>query len=431
MLKIHLILRLAKVGNSLLIALFLVLSTCIAIAQAPNPDHPDDYPRLFPSPTGRNGYEDFVLAEDALRKSPGWIAFEKSADSGTAALSVKRTLLSDPDIKRALVHLRRGLGKQIQAPQESSTESARFSEMGGFRALGRLLCIEMYVRLSQGAVSDAIISLSGGLRFAYALQRGPVIAGLSAIVIDESCAKLFAEHLNQMSADDCDKLIRLAREWMRAPDPALRILATERDRASHQLESYRANPIGSLVDIYLTFSGGGRKRQDIADVVRTASSSEATARSLIDEAGSIASSRWESDSAEFSKPYWQRSTPRDAPNPEPQSCAEAIADELFGRGRLLRLAERFSRDQTLIQMLGVHAAICRYRWEFDKLPAALTDTRVGDLAIDPFTGKAFLYDRIDSVNYSLSSEGPYYRGSGQQRPSGMRIPIKLPDRSGD
>jgi hypothetical protein len=72
-------------------------------------------------------------------------------------------------------------------------------------------------------------------------------------------------------------------------------------------------------------------------------------------------------------------------------------------------------------MLGVHAAIRRYRWEYRRLPDSLEQLKLGAVAIDPFTGKPLAYRRVDDRSYTLSSIGPDLPDA-----QGVRQPLMLP-----
>ena len=61
-------------------------------------------------------------------------------------------------------------------------------------------------------------------------------------------------------------------------------------------------------------------------------------------------------------------------------------------------------EEARLRLLAIHAAILRYRWERDQVPASLADLNLGDLAIDPFTGQPLTYEPLGR-KYRLASAG--------------------------
>jgi hypothetical protein len=65
----------------------------------------------------------------------------------------------------------------------------------------------------------------------------------------------------------------------------------------------------------------------------------------------------------------------------------------------------YAKDHARLRLLACHAAILRYRWEQDRLPPDLASLRLGELAIDPFTGQLLEYHQTGARSYSLVSGG--------------------------
>ncbi len=90
------------------------------------------------------------------------------------------------------------------------------------------------------------------------------------------------------------------------------------------------------------------------------------------------------------------------------------------------MGDRFASEQVLLQILGVHAAVLRYRWQHRHLPGSLEELRLGDLAIDPFTRKSLTYQRVDDHTYEIGSAGAYDPGDAKRPPTGQRVSIIVP-----
>ena len=89
---------------------------------------------------------------------------------------------------------------------------------------------------------------------------------------------------------------------------------------------------------------------------------------------------------------------------------------------------KFTQSRAQVQLLGVHAAIRRFRWEHDRLPDGLADLRLGSLGVDPFTGRSLPYQRTGETTYELYSTGPPKRDENGNVVPNQRVPVFLPYR---
>jgi hypothetical protein len=89
-------------------------------------------------------------------------------------------------------------------------------------------------------------------------------------------------------------------------------------------------------------------------------------------------------------------------------------------GRQLQAGDE---ERARLQLLAVHAALRRFRWQYDRVPDHLEELRLGDLIQDPFTGKPLCYQRKGD-DYELYSAGPAaFDANGQV--TGKSAPINL------
>src|SRR5439155_10992587 len=70
----------------------------------------------------------------------------------------------------------------------------------------------------------------------------PAISGFQGRKITQSLLETFARHLDQLSAADCDHLLRVCQEWLAAPAPAAALLEVERQMDQEALAQVRARP---------------------------------------------------------------------------------------------------------------------------------------------------------------------------------------------
>ena len=354
--------------TALLLAL-LVCPAALAAAGAQNAPPANLFQEIFPQPSGQNGYEEIVAAGEMLAKSALMVDGEQTG-LDTLTLTKKRALLADPPVRDALILFRQGLTKSLNAPRDRPQE-ATYKAFAVYRRLARVLAfVEPYVYCADGRVNQAIDSLEDVLRLGYALQRDSLIGGLVGVAVDAIATQAIQRRLDQLSDKDCRRLMRLAKAWHDAPDPAIEAMAAERELVLKGLVS-ELPPDANF------------PREQVLAAVRL---------------------RLDHYAANLTKPVWERRAPLPLQgNPVVANYVNNLGqtlDPLFEGAQTV-----FVRDQAKIQILGVHAAIRSYRWEHDALPGSLDLIKLGPLGLDPFTGKPLHYRVTGSTSYELMSEG--------------------------
>jgi hypothetical protein len=401
-----------------LCSLCLVGTGGLVSAQIPAaPPEPSIFSQLFPQPTGNNGYEELVLAGQLTRHNEALDAL--MAGSGT--LNDKRNALAQPDIARALALIREGLRKPILSPRAGLPidEETRYPDMMLMRQLARLLKIKQYVLLADGRTGEAIDCLRDGLRIGYLVQADSLLSGLVGIAVDAILLDATARHLEQMSVGDCDRLLKLVHEWLEAPSPAESVLTAERDMALRLLQKRRSDP----TSLRALLKENTAADDPDASAIRTflADNPSAT-EGLIDQTMALVQAQYAQLIASLRQPYWERQETR---LKDPDSLSSRLYHVITAD--MGQVTERYARDRVNVQLLGLQTALRRFRWEYERLPASLSELNDDRLTIDPFTGKPFVYRR-NGDTYELSSAGPYDRGDQEHPPSGERVPISLPRR---
>lgn len=379
------------------------------------------FAKLFPNPTGQNGYEDFVRAGDILQNAAAWRAFEGSGAEQPPTLAMKRRCLSDPVVRSALETVKAGLMKPVRSPRQHLDDETPLPELSPFRSLARAMGHEIYVQLADGQVSQAIDTLGTALKFGYVVQMDTLISGLVAIAIDAIAIRPIGDHLDQLSTRDCDKLLALAREWLDMPDPALGILESDRRGAMDLLDKYKADPV-KLLKMLDDSEAPAEEKQRQEALLQMYATNPNAAMPAFEQAKGILGAQYDHALANLKLPAWERKPfpPIDAKTP-----AGTVARGLGGGTVLMNVIDRYAREQAQVQMLGVHAAIRRYLWEYNGLPASLEELKLGRLILDPFSGRPFDYKRLDGSRYALSSIGPIDRNPSPDRAAGQRTPITL------
>jgi hypothetical protein len=389
--------------------LFLTLLAVPVLAQE-KPAVPSLFQDVIPRPTGENGYEELVRAAETLQNSERF----RRLDWTRLTLAQKRALLEDPTARRALLLLEAGLKKPVVSVRETFSFSTRLPELSQFRNLGRVLAMKQYVQLADGRTRDAIQTTRIGLRFARVVQMDTVIGGLVGAAITRLTLRPMAEHLDQMSAGDCEQLYKLCLQALSTPEPMAALIAAERRGIRSSLVELEQNIAKEGPDAaqfsatrHLLFgplpnppmNDAEREQNQLAQDLCALARDPPGLKRILEETGRKIDEYLDKQVRQAAVPAFRRDrTKFDADGSLSGRLAGAVATDFA------LILDRFTEERVLIQQLAVHAAIHRYRWENDRLPDSLVPLNLGVLELDPFTGAALVY-KVDGPRYRLSSPG--------------------------
>ncbi len=368
-----------------------------------------------PSPTPPEpGYELLAEAGQLAQSSKALAA----ATEPGASLTQKRLAVSDKPVVQALDAMRRWLdtsGALNTLPDPNG--KGLMPILPGVRALARALYVRNYVLLADGRVTEAIEGLRNGVRLSYAIGSDRMVGWLTGIVVETILIKSLATHFDQFSERDCDHLFRLAQEWVNGSDPLPIALERARQAKLTQLQQ-------------LTTSEGFRsliQELDTEDPILASQIEVMPPReiqAMLTRFAAEVNAAYRKGQLALRTPYWERTqpvTPNGEAAPEDPLVAKLMEKAMPD---LSRTADRYTQVQATARLLGCHAAIRRYRWEHDRLPSALTDLKIGGMAIDPFSGKPFVY-KTDGNAYTLESIGPLARDDNGRVVPNQHVAVTL------
>jgi hypothetical protein len=368
--------------------------------------------QVIPRPTGSNGYEELVLAADTFRASAH---YDRVQDPGLT-LEQRRLILADRQVARSLELLRLGLRKPVSSPRETLSHTTLLPELGLFRGLSRLLALQQYVFLADGRVHEAIGNARLGLQFSQAVQTDTLVSGLVGVAMSIQCLVPLVNHLDQLSVRDCEALYQVCLDWLAQPNPQEQVMLSE--------YRWAKSGINDIRDIVLEKGAAGAAKEfgiepkQVEPYLREIPTTAEALLPLFSEVQRRYDRHMERVFAEQRKPYWQR---RPLETPEANDVAGRILNWVVPP--FDRVDHAYIREAARIRILASHCAIHRYRWEHDRLPVDLSEARLGDLAVDPFTGQPLQY-RARGRRYSLTSAGAPAPADDPKAVDG-RIPISL------
>lgn len=366
-----------------------------------------------------NGYNDLIAAGELLRRSALYQEAERNP-----TLTSRRRALADPPVRQARALLDQAFNKPVAPPQRTLDQNTLFPEFAGFRALARLLGHEMHVYFAEGRTSYAIQDLALGLKLGQAPKGQVLIGGLVGIAIDAIVLTRIVRHLEQLTPRDCDRVIQLLREHRDAD------LGSGREALEREAQSYNnilnnlAKNFKALLTELVTEPDQDADPHEHAQYQNTKRQVEAL-ESDPDGQRRVIDSLRKAGRAEHARGLAYLNDPSTAPPPAPKypdgSLEASLVDATLP---VFPLAiEKFVQDRLNLQLLAVHCAIRKYKWEWEKLPDTLEQLRVADLVLDPYSKHPLRYERKED-SYELYSIGPLRHD--EDAPAGSRQKITLP-----
>jgi len=356
------------------------------------------YAQQTTSPNTAAEYEDLAAAARLAQSNHALTA----AGERGATLEQKRAAVSDADMVHALDLLRSWLDGPAVPPPAPDPDAAGIGHMvPGLLTLARFIAVRNYVLLANGRVSEAIEGVRDGLRLSYAIGNSSVLAWQSGYVIEEMLIDSLMPHLDRFSAVDCDRLLRLAREWTDSYDTLPAALDLTRRAAVMRIRR-AANP-NSVKDIIQEMS----ESTDGAEMAAQMQGLSAQAiQQTMESSGMAVDAAYGSVLLELSTPYWQRQQAADRVRAAAKPVDPMVQQIVnMAMPHISKTLNRYTQVQATARLIGCHAAIRRYRWEHDAMPPSLAELKLGDMAIDPFTGKQFVY-KPEGSNYTITAKAP-------------------------
>lgn len=409
---------------SFLASVFVPL-TAFADDEKPEPK-PKVFEKLFPRPTGTNGFEDLVRAGEGVRRVE-----ETLADSGeTFSLARRRQFLAHPTCREAATLLRVGLGKSLEFPRQDPLADDIYLSFAPLRALSRLLAAEIYVACADGRTDVAARTAGEGLALAYPLKGVSVVSGLTARAIEAIVLVPLVRARDGWSVRDCQYLIRLAEQRLALPDPAPDALNAERATTLRAIDRWREKPdewCDSIEKQYAPYEEGEPEPSQLQRARSIAGSlrSDATLRERIlrEMADAV---RYHFDRANdlLHDPTGRMVlAPPPGANPGEHSMMPFLRETflLEAPGTVVRGIEA----RVGLQLLAVHAAIRAFRWETNRLPKSLEELRLAaNLITDPFTKAPLLYKpEEEGTDYEVASAGALFPGEKGKPDARERITL--------
>ncbi len=367
--------------------------------------------KLFPQPTGQNGLEELVYAAELLTQNRAGQSLDAASNPTLSELEI---WFADARVKQCMARMRQGLGKSVRSPRPTLTLQIEVPEFALMRRLGRMLRHQVQLNYAMGRHAEAARAVEDGMRLGYVVCYDCMLAGLVGGTIVNFTLVGAMRYQTAWSALDCERFLRLSREWLAAPDPFAPLFAGERTFFEEALAQFEKEPKKFITEILPENDeeeDTDRLRRERLEAV----TDDAPARALLARGAQAAFNQWMRDIPAFlSDPA--RPMPVRKPNDE---ALAALVEAVIVNPRA---TTRFTSTRVTIQLFGVHAALQRHWWEKGSYPENLNALKLADFIIDPYTRQPFSYKRQEQT-YELISAGPI-----DPDQAGKRTPLTLPAR---
>jgi len=406
-----------------------VLLASLAGTQAPRQSM---YREVIPNPTGKNGYEEYLQAADAIGErtladaylnwSPTYYATLKAprpegddAPKPTAdqlALAERLSTMTLLDVRReaatryskVVAWLHQGSLKKVWQPRETISFDTKLPEFAYFGRVGKVAAASAYVAYADGKGREGTQILLDTLKMGQDIEGSLMIASLYSMLIESTAMVGLHRHFPAMSLSDAILVEKAAATMLAVPPKTLDAILSE--------AKMRVRIFGEMLDNPDRFFP---KAEDVdpesAKWVKDIKALPPASRaSLVATAQNVTNQRLEPTLSILKGPEsgWV------ADAPQVQTDPQGLADDTNGivafwlrmtAPSYARVGVRLAVVRARLRLLGLYASVVRYKWEKGRLPSSLDEAVTADRISDPLSGEKFVYQQQGPWDFRIFSPG--------------------------
>ncbi|MCS6920288.1 MAG: hypothetical protein NZM28_10990, partial [Fimbriimonadales bacterium] len=266
-----------------------------------------------------------------------------------------------------------------------------FPELANFRQLARAEAVMIRDALERNQPREAAERAAAQLRFAEQIRNeGMLIHHLVGSAIMKIALSPLREHLSEINDPVAlQTILDMARRYERERNPISEAMQSE---YYFGLSIYRDLRAGRYKLSDIAF-GQGRFSGNFEELLYNWGLGVPL---MLGASRREYEQIWAAKRAELAKPFWERK----APAVQPRRYINQILDPTWERPIHGEAAE-----VAIVRLLGCAAAIKLHKQRTGDYPASLDALNLGDMMIDPFTGKPFVYRRDPKKGFLLYSVG--------------------------
>ncbi len=286
-----------------------------------------------------------------------------------------------------------------------------FTDLSNLRQLARLLVLRIRYDLATEDGMDAVKHFQVGIRFVRDVQgSGVVLDYLVGVAMEALISSPFREQIDYFSAKECRLLVNHLRGVEAEPEPLmsalrhdfevdrrfLRTLQNDQESTPEQME---------MLEGLLSFAESGESEEETSkptpevEEIRKVMQDPLSRRAFLARVLDLFEQYHQQLMDGLQRPWGAQQVPS-PPEPSGDLASFFINSVIFSGGNSLLNRALLMRTERRLLMLRF--ALRAYKLRYGSYPQRLEDLKLGDLILDPFTGKPFAY-RLVGDTYELRS----------------------------
>jgi len=370
------------------------------------------YAQFIEHPTGRNGFEDYLKAADALSEptaSAAYYAVQNRTTSrgsspipeaewakGISLLDLKRNLRDKT--KDAFALIKSGNQKPfVSTISHDPLKGEMFGVTAFLNRATREACLISDAEVADGHISEATDLLLGEIEFQNQVGSDDVISDLSANNMTSVVLKQFDIHMSVLKADDYAAIVSRTDALLRKPPKLMLAFDRQLKTDLQWMNLVIDEGANSKPRDPKTLSGDSVEYERVNSEVRKLSPSELKAMKT--SAAKVVSDAYSQIHNTLQGPEAKWPARTGTPPVAPKTL---IGDVTRGHLPFLDACSNEARTRTQLRILRLRALIESYRLKNSRLPSSLADLSTPDATADPYAASQFNYT-VSGDTYNVSS----------------------------
>ena len=385
--------------------------------------------RYVPTPTGANGYEDYLRAGDLagpdlwpayetwlsyLHNGPGLVGKTEAAAPAPNVPPGVTTDMTDLEIRKeansrlagAFDAIVAGNRKPCHDPRTDYGIGSEYPEFVRFKMLARLGANKAYVEFSAGRSTEAVKTLLEGIKFSKRIFGATSATSQISTYVQTTFVNgfqdkpTFQDHLRQLSLSDAQLIDKTCQALLATRLPMAGVFEHDLDVNLNSIDKAIDKPNLFLWDQQLNAFGpvltglSDAERQQLKATV---------AKALRDRTAEL-TKRLNGPEAEWMNGAMDKDPTCSLDDKSVSNIALELSDSLQSRFLQEQTIRCFVLARIQLMLLRLHAKVIAYHWQNYNWPSRIEEFADAKTAIDPFTGEPFHYE-FKEGNYKLTSTG--------------------------
>jgi hypothetical protein len=341
------------------------------------------YAKLFPTPSGSNGYEEFVLAADIIESADSEIVWSvESLD-----LKASRELVAR--YGSALTLIERGITKPLTAPWDvADPELPHIGVIIQLISASELLENKIKVQLADGKPASASSSYMTALRFSDRSSPADLMESLSGTLEREFHLKRFAQAVHQLPLAD---VIEIRNNLQRLAQITPKLVSAWRLQLPVTIRE---------IEKYLSRERNPEESEFPTHIVEMNVEQRAAFRDTV--AAAIVEYQSQLD-AMFGR---EERSWHDIKYSNPDPLVEYVVSNLYP----FPSAEMALIDRTRLRLAAHYCSVIEFKRVRNRLPESLVEIGPTEKFFDPASGEQFVYRKNTEQSFFIYSKGNEWTG---------------------